>query len=93
MRHGELVRIHGWIHVPEPIRGSRDGLLIFDSMSGRELAERVYQTPGWREFTLYRAAPSSGELTVVFALTGCGEARLDDVSVSLVQDNGTPAMR
>jgi hypothetical protein len=41
-------------------------------------------TQGWREFTLYRAVPQTGDLTVTFALTGLGEASIDDVAVSLL---------
>jgi len=60
-------------------------LMIFDSFGGSQLAERIHQTNGWREFTLYRAAPRSGDLTVTFAMTGLGEAWLDDVSISTLQ--------
>jgi len=83
VRHGRLARIRGWVKIPRDISGSRDGLLIYDSMSGRSLAERVTATRGWREFTLYRAAPRDGPLSVVFVLTGIGEAWIDDVTVSL----------
>ena len=82
---GDLFRIQGWVHVPDPIRASPEGFLIFDSMTGMQLAERVHHTRGWRKFTLYRLAPDSGELRVVFALTGLGEVRLDNVSVSLLK--------
>ena len=85
VRQGQLVRIHGWVQVPRPLAGCREGLLIFDSCTGPALGERVFATHGWREFTLYRAVPENGELTITFALTGLGEAWLDDVSVSLVE--------
>lgn len=78
---GQLVRIHGWVQVPEPITGSVDGLMIVDSASGEPLAERVQQTAGWQEFTLYRVAPERGEVAVTFALSGFGEARIDDVTI------------
>lgn len=78
---GDLVRIHGWIHVPTPISGSLDGLLIADSLGGETLAERVGETKGWREFTLFRRVFRHASLQVSFALTGLGEAWLDDLSV------------
>ena len=84
VRQGQLVRIHGWAQVPRPLAGSREGLLIFDSLTGPSLGERIYATHGWREFTLYRAVPENGDLVLSFALTGIGEAWLDDVSVSLI---------
>jgi hypothetical protein len=82
---GQSLRIHGWVKVPEAITGSSDGLLIYDSISGEELAERITQTNGWREFTLYRMATHSGELTLTFALTGFGEAWLDELSVAVLK--------
>jgi hypothetical protein len=84
VRQGQLVRIHGWVQVPRRLAASAEGLLIFDSLTGPELGERIQLTQGWREFSLYRAVPDNGELTITFSLTGLGEAWLDDVSVSLI---------
>jgi len=81
---GELVQISGFARVPSNIEGSIDGLLIFDSMTGDALAERIRTTPDWRPFTLYRVVPQSGNLTITFALTGIGEAWLDDVTIQSV---------
>jgi hypothetical protein len=61
--------------------------MIVDSLGGPPLAERVHETEGWQEFTLYRAATQSGPMTVTFTLTGLGTACLDDVSISLL-DSG-----
>jgi hypothetical protein len=85
---GQIVRVHGWVNVPQPITGSYDGLLIFDSLAGPDLGDRVKRTQGWREFSLYRAAATSGELRVTFALTGLGEAFVDDLSIQLL-DGGS----
>ena len=84
VRQGQVARIHGWVFVPRPILGSQEGLLVFDSIGGPELGERLSVTRGWREFSLYRAVPQNGELTVTFALTGLGEAWIDDVAVQLL---------
>ena len=83
VRRGQLVRINGWAKIPQPITGSHDGLMIFDSSSGPALAERILQTRGWQEFTLYRAARRDGPLSVTLALTGLGEVLLDDISIAL----------
>jgi hypothetical protein len=85
---GETLRIHGWVRVPAPITGSVDGLLIFDSLGGPALADRVDATPGWQEFTLFRVVGGSGpttEVSVTFALSGLGEVWLDDVTIESVQ--------
>ncbi len=81
---GQIARIHGFVYVPKPLLGTQDGLMIFDSLTGPDLAQRVRFTQGWREFTLYRAIPRNGEFAVTFALTGLGEAWIDDVSISLM---------
>jgi hypothetical protein len=85
---GAVIRIQGWVRVPRPIKGSVDGLMIVDSLGGEPLAERVRQTSGWRQFTLYRVAPESGPVRVTFVLTGLGEAWIDDVTIQPV--NGVP---
>jgi hypothetical protein len=84
VQSGQLVRIRGWVDVPTPITSSVDGLMIFDSLTGPALAERIGQTRGWQEFSLYRIAPQSGAVTVTFALTGVGSARIDDVAIEPV---------
>jgi hypothetical protein len=85
---GQLVVIRGWVEVPQPIRGSVDGLLIIDSMTGEALAERVVETAGWKPFALYRVAPRSGAVTVTFAISGLGEAWVDDVTVQCLGPPG-----
>jgi hypothetical protein len=84
VRVGQLVRIHGWVNVPQVIKGNLDGLMILDSLGGEAMAERVPITSGWQEFTLYRAVPFEGECQVTFALTGFGVAMLDEVTVRTV---------
>lgn len=88
VRRGQLVRIRGWVHVPEQITASPDGVLVYDSQGGPSLAERFQITDGWREFTFYRVAPADGGVSLTFALTGLGEAAFDDVSISLHEPIG-----
>ena len=61
---GTWVRISGSVYVPVAIAGSLDGLMVLDSYGGEALAERVGESSVWKPFTLYRAAPRSGPLTV-----------------------------
>ncbi|HEX7447645.1 MAG TPA: M56 family metallopeptidase [Pirellulales bacterium] len=88
---GQWVRIHGWVNIPQPITGSLDGLLIIESLGREAQAERIGATNGWQEFTLYRAAPAACDLTVTFALSGLGDAWIDDVTVKLVAPPGSIA--
>jgi len=81
---GTLVEISAQVRVPEPIAGSVDGLLVFDSLGGPALAERVARTSDWRRLVLHRIAPADGAaepLVVTFALTGLGTAEIDEVSI------------
>jgi hypothetical protein len=93
---GKLLEISAQVWVPTAIAGSVDGLLVFDSLGGPALAERVGTSRAWRRMVLYRIVPpeSSGEPVVVtFALSGLGEARIDDVSIRVLERSGasTPA--
>jgi hypothetical protein len=90
---GQLLRIRGWIDVPAPIAGSVDGLMIFDSLAGPALAERIGQTRGWQEFSLYRVAPQSDVVSITFALTGIGTARIDDVAIEPIIPRGAQQAR
>ncbi|MHC4400554.1 MAG: hypothetical protein ACYTG0_12835 [Planctomycetota bacterium] len=78
---GQWVEIQGWVRVSEPIRGSVDGLLIVDSLSGEPLAERIRETAGWQPFTMVRVATRPAMLQVTFILSGLGEAWIDDVTI------------
>jgi len=89
---GKLLEISARVWVPKPIQGSVDGLLVFDSLGGPALAERIGATRDWARLALYRIVPAeaAGEpFVVTFALTGMGEALLDDVSVRVLEHGGT----
>ena len=43
---GQIVCIHGWVQVPEPITAAADGLLVVDSISGEALADRIQRDQG-----------------------------------------------
>lgn len=86
-REGQVARLHGFVRVPQVLRGVYAGLLIYDNFAGPTLADSIAHAPEWREFTLYRAIPRDGELSFTFGLAGIGEAFIDDVTIELV----TPA--
>ena len=78
---GQRFRLRFWVRVDREITGSVDGLLVFDSLGGEALAWRATRTDGWQQVVLYRAASSPGPVQLTFALTGLGEAWIDDVQV------------
>ena len=85
---GSLVRVSGWMAIPDPIQASPDGALLYDSAGGEPLAVRLTgQTEGWRHFTLYRRVPASGVMNVTLALTGLGRAAFDDIRIEPLTAN------
>jgi hypothetical protein len=79
---GSLVRVSGWVKVPEAIRSSVEGAMLYDSAAGDPLAVRLTApTKGWRKFVLYRRVPTSGLIQVTLELRGVGAAYFDDVRV------------
>jgi hypothetical protein len=88
---GAIVRISGWVRIPEPIKASADGALLYDSIGGEPLAVRLTNKTDWQQFVLYREAPPSGAVSVTLALTGLGIAYFDDVRIEPLLWNGVPA--
>lgn len=89
---GTLVRISGWIRIPQPITGSVDGALLYDDVGGEPLAVRLSVQPHWKQFHLYRHVPSSGQISVTLALTGVGVAYFDDIRIEpLIVSDTVPA--
>lgn len=82
---GQVLRISGWVNVPKPITGNRDGLLIFDSIGGDVTAERFTTTKGWQRFSYYRMVPLDGTVSITTALTGFGDALVDDVLIEVAR--------
>jgi hypothetical protein len=81
---GRLLEIQAWVRVPQPVIGSVDSLMVIDTLTGPSLAQRVASSPQWRQVTIYRVAPRSGSVAVTFALSGVGEAQIDDVTIQVV---------
>ena len=82
VQRGQILRIQGWIELRVPVTGSLDGLLIYDSIGKQSLGLRFRQTGGWQPFVMYRVVDRTEELTLTFALSGFGEAVLDEVTVT-----------
>jgi hypothetical protein len=79
---GSLVRVSGWMAIPDPIQASPDGALFYESAGGEPLAVRMTDaTSGWKHFTLYRKVPHTGVINVTVALTGLGQVAFDDIRI------------
>lgn len=79
LQPGTLVRISGWVRVPEPIAASADGALFYDNAGGEPLAVRLRNKLEWTKIVVYRQVPVSGTLNVTLALTGLGKVYFDDL--------------
>ena len=91
VRAGDIVEITGLARVPEPLLGTVDGLQIFDSLGGPDLALHISQAPSWHPFRLVRAAVTDGEVSVTIALTGLGKAQVDDIAIRTIPRPNTAA--
>ncbi len=88
---GSLVKISGWVRIPNPIAASADGVLLYDSAGGEPLAVRLTEPTAWKQFALIRRVPASGTISVTAALTGIGSAYFDDLRIEPVQGISAPA--
>lgn len=89
VRAGQRIEIHGQVRIDKKLAGQGEGLLVYDSLGGRELGLRCELTEGWREFVLYRAAPRDGVINITLELNGLGIALVDNLEV--VVANATAA--
>ncbi|MCS7236868.1 MAG: hypothetical protein NZ899_01205 [Thermoguttaceae bacterium] len=78
-----------WVNIPQPITGSVDGLLVADSFGGLPMGIRIRHTTGWQKVELYRRVPPNRPLEILIALTGYGQAFVDEMSVRLIADPST----
>lgn len=85
VRANRLVRIHGWFRVPEPLSHAVHGLLVHDSLGGRDLGVCTNGSSDWQEFTLYRAAGEESQVRVFIELNGYGAALLDEITVQSIE--------
>jgi hypothetical protein len=90
LQPGTLVRVSGWIRVPDVIHATADGALLYDSAGGEPLAVRLRQYMKWKQFTLYRQVPASGTIQVTLALTGLGTVFFDDIRIEPLEPGATP---
>lgn len=75
-----------WVNIPRRISGSVDGLVIADSFGGLPMGIRLKETAGWQKVELYRRIPPNKPLEVLIALTGYGQAFVDEMFVRFSAD-------
>ncbi len=78
---GTLVEISAWVHIPEKIQASADGVLFYESIGGEPLAIRLTEQTPWKKLSLYRRVPADGKVRATLALSGLGTAYFDDIQI------------
>lgn len=85
VEHDRLVLIRGWIRIPQKLSDESGGVLIYDSLGGRELGLHLKEAEEWTEFTLIRATGENDTMQLTFELADTGQVFLDDVTVHMYE--------
>ncbi|MFV0443892.1 MAG: hypothetical protein ACK5Q5_10005 [Planctomycetaceae bacterium] len=88
---GQVVHIIGKVRIDSPVTNSRNGLMLYDNMSGSVGALRWMDgtpTNRWLPFELLRPVQSSGELRLTLELTGFGDVRFDEIQINTMTPGG-----
>ncbi|MEW4563599.1 hypothetical protein AB1K70_13790 [Bremerella sp. JC770] len=80
-----LVLIRGWIRIAQPLSSETGGVLIHDTLGGRELGIHMTEAAEWTEFSLMRATGDSDTFNLTVELADVGQVFLDDVTVSIYE--------
>jgi hypothetical protein len=91
LRAGQIVYVSGWVKITTPITGSRDGLMLSDSLLGRTQALRFHAGSDWQRFELIRRVTTSADLKLTLSLMGPGDALIDDLQVVSLDPRSTSA--
>ena len=82
VKAAQFYRIRVQVKMPRKMPAGTGGLIVRDSLGGERLEFRTTNAvPDWAEVTLFRRAPSDGELTVTLGLAGYGEALFDNLKI------------
>lgn len=93
LQPGSVARISGWVRLPGSITASADGALFFDSIGDEPLAVRLTDKLDWKQFTLFREVPASGQVSVTLALTGLGTVYFDDIRIEALTGVSATVLR
>lgn len=85
-----LVLVRGWVRIPRKLSDESGGLLIYDSLGGRELGLHLKEADQWTEFTMIRATGQADTMHLTFELADAGKVYLDDVTVHVYEAGRGP---
>lgn len=87
---GRLVLIRGWIKIPQALSRESGGVLIHDSLGGRELGLNLTEQTDWTEFSLIRATGEAETMHLSVELADVGRVYLDDVTAQIYEAGRGP---
>jgi hypothetical protein len=85
---GQVLHIRGYVRIDSPVASGRDGLMLYDSLSGSVGAVRWMSgapTGQWLPFEVMRPAQTSGEMRLTIELSGFGDVRIDELQVTVLE--------
>lgn len=88
VKANDLLRIRFWVRIPSGVQGSAEGALVYDSIGGAALAITQSEPLEWKQYTLYRRATHSDNMTITIGLTGIGDMYVDDLVVERAVPGG-----
>lgn len=78
---GQILHISGWIKLNTPVIGSRDGVMIYDSITGPLGAIRWREKSDWQRIELIREVYRTEPFRLTISLNGLGDVQLDDLRI------------
>ena len=81
VKAGEILRVRGRVRVPVSPAGSLEGVTVYEGLTGSRLHWK--RTDDWKNFEILREAGEDTEFSLKLTLHGLGEARFDDLEVSV----------
>ena len=93
VQRNKVVRISGMVKTIGRLDKSPEGLVIYDSLTGRNLGFRIYEANQWTPFVIYRAVAADAQLQIVFEVNGLGTVWIDNFHVESADNDSASIAR
>lgn len=82
---GHTIMVQGWIRIHTKF-AMKQGVWIWDSLTGSQLAHQEVMPGEWRRFTIIRSIPFDTDYSLRVSLTEPGRVDLDDLAIVVLQE-------
>jgi hypothetical protein len=89
LKKGDLLHVSGYVTVDQPIKGSLQGIRVYDSLFDTPGSIIWKEEQGWSSFQLIREIPSDQEFQLTTELTAMGDCRLDHFKFKILKSTTT----